>query len=142
MVAFFNHSLRIVFLLVALGGIGYFAYNFSGNMPDAPNSESEQISELWQKDFSNLKKILAKNKWINKIKEVKLVGSDQETQKWIEAGIRAPIETAPNGTIKLEVLVIQWSSGSKRGFILQQTFIDLVSGNTLFELGRTYNFSN
>jgi hypothetical protein len=142
MAAFFNISLRIVFLLLALGGVGYFAYNFSENMPDAPNSESEQISELWQKDFSNLKKILANNKLIDKIKEIKLVGSDEETQKWVEAGIRAPIDTVPNGTIKLEVLVIQWSSDSKRGFILQQTFIDLVSGNTLFELGRTYNFNN
>lgn len=131
-------GLQMGFALVAAGGLIWLNHSLNGG-PDE-NSESVQISELWAQDFKKLGKVLARSRAPQRIKDVSLVGSDETTQQWIKAGIKSPVPLNPEGDIKLEVLVIQWKSRGRRGCILQQTFIHIPTGNTLFELGRTYRF--
>lgn len=71
------------------------------------------------------------------VKEIELVGGTPETRNWLKR-IKIPVTVKNDvGTYKLEVLVVVWEEEGKRGTMVQYNLVELKSGNTIWELGRT-----
>jgi hypothetical protein len=72
-----------------------------------------------------------------KVKEIEIIGGTPETRALLKR-IKKPVGVKnENGSHKLEVLVVIWEEEGKRGTMIQYNLVDLKSGNTIWELGRT-----
>lgn len=141
--------IAIIFLIL---GVGLIAGNLLsyGNNYFPPSIES--INQLWSSDHA---KLMSEDEnhddgqWKTKkhlidmykrVSQVRYLPTTDITQTWVN-GIQAPFPLNKDGDLTLEVLLLHWTEEERSGFILQYDFIDQNSGDTLYEYGRTFRFS-
>jgi len=70
------------------------------------------------------------------VKEYALIGGTPETRGWLKL-VHPPITTNPQGKHRMDVLIVGWEESGKRGALVQYNIEDLVTKNTVREIGRT-----
>jgi len=106
-------------------------------------AESAQVLErLWQNDFQNLKVNSAlPSYWSNiRIVEKTAAQGDVLAEVWTKS-VAPPITVNPDGTYKLEILFLSQVDGPQKRAVIQHHIVDISTGNTVWELGRTYEFN-
>ena len=131
-----NMSKKIALLLlcVAVGIASYIALDFWALQNGHPESRLER---LWAEDVADLAEAKKLPPFWNDIQKVEMYGGDTQAKDWARK-IEVPIKTNPQGTHKLEVLLLTWEENGKRGAVIQYDAVDLKSQNMVWELGRTF----
>jgi hypothetical protein len=107
-------------------------------------SESTQILEkIW---FDDIQALQTENKLPISWKEIRQVEKipaqgDSEAALWVKS-IASPILINPEGEYKLEILFISQKDDGHEKAVIQHHLIHIPSGNSVWELGRTYEISN
>lgn len=70
------------------------------------------------------------------VKELEFIGGTPETRAWLKL-MKAPLRTNPRGTFRMDVLVVAWREGARRGALIQYDIEDLKTKNMVREIGRT-----
>ena len=96
----------------------------------------EKFLSSWQEDVRLLKKKNALPASWDHIREVEVKSDNSPAIDWIES-LKSQVKIDPNGTHKLNVLVIHWIEKTKYGVIVQYSITDIKSGNTIWEISRT-----
>lgn len=123
-------TLLVLFgILVASFTYRYVAAKYLGNT-------SERLSLAWTSDLE----VLAQSKklpagWLD-LKEVEYTPLSPEAGKWLET-VKPRFPTKSEGQFKLEVMIDDWAIDGKSGAMIQYSLVELASGNTVWELGRT-----
>jgi hypothetical protein len=96
----------------------------------------DKFLRSWQEDL----KLLRKNKALpaswDHIREVEVKSDNSPAIDWVES-VKKQTKLDPNGTFKLNVMVIHWIEKTKYGAIVQYSITDTRSGNTVWEISRT-----
>jgi len=100
-----------------------------------------RLQSLWEEDIQNL---LAQNKlpstW-KKISQVEKIAArnDLIAESWVKT-VSAPIEINPEGEYKLEILFLSQKENGHESAVIQHHLIHIPTGNSVWEIGRTYHF--
>lgn len=131
---------KILGLIAIVAGLSVIAFtykDFKWNFAD----DQTRFIELFEGDLADLKeKNLLPPEW-ESIKEVVFQSTSPQTESWIK-NYAPNINKNPQGKLKLEVIVIDWSEDPARGGMAQMSLIDLTSGNKTWELTRTYRIDS
>jgi hypothetical protein len=125
--------------LVALVGVAIGFFFASQIIFDDFSSQSQTLSKLWSEDIENLeaKKILPPA--LHDLKEVEWITPDPQAKDWAKH-LRLPFELKKDGQYRLELLVLSQHDGPLLA-VIQHHLIHIKSGNSVWELGRTYNLT-
>lgn len=120
-------------LIIGLAVITFTYKDFKWNFA----SDGERFIQLFEDDIQDLEgKKLLPSEWVN-IKEVTLQPTSPTTEGWIKT-YSPKIVTNTNGNLRLEIVIIDWIDEEARGGLAQMSLIDLISGNKVWEIARTY----
>ena len=100
-------------------------------------SQAERLVLHWTNDIE----LLAQNQklpegWLS-LKEVQFTPISTTASGWLNQA-KPRFATRPEGRFRLEVVVDDWAQDGKAGAVVQYHLVDLSSGNTIWELGRTF----
>ena len=125
-----------LFILIALSLLLYLGATYAINYRAA---STVKLEKLWQEDLVNLKATKKLPSYWQSIKEVKKISAneDAEAEKWVKS-IASPIEINPTGEYRLEILFLSQSENEQEKAVIQLHIIHITSGNSVWELGRTY----
>jgi len=119
---------RLVSALLFLLGVGLIFHSTSG-------SQEERFALAWAKDLKFLegKKILPPQ--FHDLKDIEAKGMSRKLEDIYK---RFPIglKTTPEGKYRLEIFMDEIEG--EEGVVIQYDLIDDASGNTIWELGRTF----
>ena len=136
----FKKNIIQFFFLIITAVIIYGVANIFGNYQ---NKNALTLEQLWSADI----KKLSENNFLplawNEIKfvEKNAAENDSIAETW-KNKISAPIQVAPEGQYKLEVLFIsQESENQTQQALIQLQIVTIESKNTVWELTRTYDLN-
>jgi hypothetical protein len=130
---------RLFGVLLVFFGILISAFTYRYVVAKYVGNSADRLLLAWGADLE----ILAQSKklpagWLN-LKEVEYTPLSTAAGKWLEtAKPRFPVKSA--GQFKLEVMIDDWAIDGKSGAMIQYSLVELTSGNTIWELGRTLEF--
>jgi hypothetical protein len=121
---------------VALVAVTIGFYFASQIIFDDFSSQSQTLSQLWREDVENLeaKKILPPA--FHNLREIEWVTPDVKSKEWAKF-LKVPFELKPDGEYRLELLVLSQEDGPVLA-VIQHHLIHIKTGNSVWELGRTY----
>jgi hypothetical protein len=126
-------------LLLAITVIVYILASLGANYR---SPSSKLIERIWQQDISNLNNLHKLPSTWSEIRLVEKVNAsgDSSAEVWAR-DTNSPIEINPKGEYKLEVLFISQHDGKHERVVIQHHMIHIPSGNSVWELGRTYELN-
>lgn len=126
-------------LLSATAVILYILASLGANYK---SPSSKLIERIWEADIVNLTNLHKLPPAWNEIRVVEKLNAtgDSAAEKWAR-DTSSPIEINPKGEYKLEVLFISQHEGSHERVVIQHHMIHIPSGNSVWELGRTYQLN-
>ena len=101
------------------------------------NSRSAKLHKLWKKDLAALKKQKKLPGGFDEIKELHYTPLSKMSAQWMSE-ISIPIKVNHEGKYRLNIQVDHWSEKSKTAAVVHYQMVDIKSGNTVWEFGRTY----
>lgn len=132
-----SFSIRKVFgsLLLLFGlMVIYFTYHFV--TPYWSKSPADRLKAIWTNDLEVLAASQKLPQAWTQLRQVDIVGLSPEVQEWLKNG-QAKFATRADGKYRLEVMVDDWTDKGDKGVMIQYNIVDLATGNTTWELGRT-----
>lgn len=128
---------RRIYLLFWCGAIAILSYVMLDFYMARNAPLFKRFERQWASDISLLEESgKLPSAWFD-VKEVEVVGGTPETKSWLRR-VHIPVSVKnQEGHHKLETLVVLWEEEGKRGVLTQYNLVDLESGNTIWELGRT-----
>jgi hypothetical protein len=122
-----------------LAGIGLHFSNFeSASLSSVSSSSSSaKLFKEWNRDLTQLKAKKQLPSGFDSIKEIRYTPMSKMSAQWI-SGTRIPISLNHEGKYRLSVEVDHWVEKQKAAAIINYQLIDIKSGNTVWEFGRTY----
>lgn len=97
---------------------------------------NQKFASSWANDLTLLERTQHLPKEWSDLKEITFSSNESAVYSWYQAsGVR--LDTKPTGKYKLEILALHQINGYRYGVMLQYNWIDLATGNTIGELGRT-----
>jgi len=96
-----------------------------------------KFARAWKTDIDLLNHQNAAPKAFGQIREIHFRSDESRIYDWYQATTTAPIPTKKDGKYRLEILALSFIDGYRYGAILQYNWVDLESGNTVGEFGRT-----
>lgn len=130
-----KYSIATVAVLVGF----YFA---SDEIYDDLTSQSKSLQKLWQQDIAKLQTEKALPVGLNNIREIEWVTPDTISKTWRRYA-KPPFHIKPDGEYRLELLVLsQNDEGDSLKAVIQHHLIHIATGNSVWELGRTYSLSS
>ena len=133
-------------LLLVFTGLGMVVHfgNFgdsqSLNSIQVPNS-SARLYKAWKKDLKALKKKKQLPAGFDSIKEISYTPLSSMAAQWM-SHIRVPVSLSHKGKYKLNLEVDHWVEKQKAAAVVHYQLVDIASGNTVWEFGRTYPVRN
>lgn len=97
----------------------------------------EKFLRTWANDVEILEKSNQLPVGWQNIREISLKTDNSIAQDWI-VGMEAPIKKNPQGKYRLDVFIIHQLEDTRYGAVVQYNLVDLVTGDTTWELGRTF----
>ena len=103
---------------------------------------AEKLEKVWQQDLENLH---SQNKLPSYWSDIRTVErepaqDDSLANQWVKS-VASPIVINPNGQYKLEILFISQTDSGQTRAVVQHHLIHIPSGNSVWELGRTYDLN-
>jgi hypothetical protein len=126
-------------LLAALALILYAAANIGLSYRA---KSAVKLEEIWQLDIQNLTANHKLPSYWNEIRFIEKIAAqgDSTAETWAKT-VSSPIEINPNGNYKLEILFLSQEEDGKKRAVIQHHMIHIPSGNSVWELGRTYELN-
>lgn len=103
-------------------------------------SPGYRLEELWQKDLEALQSGGHLPAAWNDIREIQLIPATDDARLWLK-DVHTPIQLKASGHHKLEILIVSWQEGAKKGAMLMHHLMELPSENMIFEISRSYELS-
>lgn len=125
-------SILLIAGLLAIGGIAAVSMKANYWLLTPKN----KFITSWQDDVRLLRKTKSLPNGWDHIREVEIKSDNSPAIEWGES-MRPQLKIDPNGTYKLNVMVIHWIEKNEYGAIVQYSITDLKSGNTVWEISRT-----
>lgn len=125
-------ALLIVISLVAVGGLAAKQLNASYWIL----SPKEKFISSWQSDINALESAHKLPSPWKHIRQIEFKSDNSPAADWLDS-LKKQFQLDPNGSYKLNVMVIHWIEKNRYGAIVQYSITDLKSGNTIWELSRT-----
>ncbi len=128
--------LKYAFALVAVT-VGFYLSSLV--IFDEMSFQSLSLSKMWREDITNLEvnKLLPIS--LNDIREVEWVTPDEKSKVWAKY-LKSPFSINPMGQYRLEILLLS-QNDSGLVAVIQHHLIHIPSGNSVWELGRTYTLN-
>lgn len=123
-------------ILIFLAGLSLGVHSIQSFLKFKNGSPATRLQILWENDLELLEQSASLPKAWNQIREVKIDAATDSAKKWMQS-VYPPITVRPDGTHRLEILVISWEEGKEHGVILQYNLVELKTENMVWELGRT-----
>lgn len=127
-----------VFLFIALGLAAYAGYAYY-SFTTAPVIAKLQL--VWEKDLHLLHREKKFPPEWDRIRDVQYFTGTDRAQMWLR-NLKSPFVLNPKGDQVLEVLILSWNDEGLWGAIFQYNLVDEKSGNTTWELGRTFTLGH
>ena len=129
----------LLFVGLAAGGLGLLIYaNVLGLPAIFKAKTSNKLMSMMQIDFESLKKENQLHEGFANIKDVQVFSaSDKLKQAYFQAPLL--LNQKKEGKFNLEIFLDEIEDG---GVIVQYDLIDLATGNTVFEVGRTFQLTS
>lgn len=124
--------LLLILALVVIGGVAAVATKADYWLL----TPKEKFLKSWQDDTALLRKTKNLPAGWDHIKTVEIKSDNSPATTWVD-NLKQRIPVDPNGTYKLNVIVIHWIEGNRYGAIVQYSLTDTKSGNTVWEISRT-----
>lgn len=125
-------------LMVIFLALGWTLSSFLTQAQFLNSTQVEKLQSLWSQDVTDLENAKALPEGWHSIKSIEFYSGDKGAQKWIDEKLRPPQKTQPNGTHRLEILLLSFEDQGKVGAIIQYNLVDLKTQNMEWELGRTF----
>ncbi len=103
-------------------------------------SSTTRLERLWTADLINLAKdgkLPAQWSEIREIDKIAATG-DRLAARWV-SDVNVPIRVNPSGDYKLQILYLSQSKPPHLRALIQLTLVHIKTGNSIWELDRTYN---
>lgn len=97
-------------------------------------SPEKKFSMIWQNDLERLQKAKALHGGFQKLKTVKVVTPSEKLRR-LAGQNPGNLKTNPQGEYELEIFMDEMTGG---GVVIQYDLVNLKTGNTVWELGRTF----
>ena len=128
-----DKKLVIALILLIIGYLGLIS------VQERQNHASLKLSQLWKMDLAQLSSTEALHEGLNQLKSVRLINAQNDLTAEIWAThLKHPFETNDDGTYHMEVLIISEPYDDGTMALLLHHLIHIPSGNSVWELGRTY----
>jgi hypothetical protein len=127
-----------ILLIVGLGLCGY-SLKLLYWAPQKPEDLISPLKTLWEKDVKKLKQDKGFLRVWNSIREVEIKPGDDLAKIYLPQAL-PKIPKNPQGQYLLEIMLLGWEDERDSGAIVLYHFIDIETGNLLWELGRTFRF--
>jgi len=130
---FFSLVLLLAAIALVVYAIGLVGKNFRF-------SSTERLESLWTEDINNLAKAEKLPAHWNEIRLIERTAptADKRATRWTHA-VAVPIKVNPNGDYKLDILFVSQDESPHLKALVQMNLIHLQSGNSVWELDRTYD---
>jgi hypothetical protein len=108
---------------------------------DENTYQSQTLEEVWHKDIKKLEAEKALPPGLKNLRNIDWETPDITAKTW-KRFVQSPFLTKESGEYRLELLVLtQNDAGSTLTAVIQHHLIHVASGNSVWELGRTYALS-
>jgi hypothetical protein len=115
----------------------YLSYNaYQDAVPFWNNDHAGMLNVLWKDDVKLLVKAQKLPKAWGEIRNIHVDTASPIAAKWMK-NIEVPIKVRHDGGYRLDILIDHWIYQGHLGAMIQYNLVDLKSGNTVWELGRT-----
>ncbi len=104
--------------------------------PSGGEMNRETFEAQWTRDLAQLREKKLLPLGFESLKMIEFSTSDDQVRAWLEQ-FKPEFVMHTQGLYKLEVLIDTWADGQEKGVIIQYHLVDLASGDTIWELGRT-----
>jgi len=129
-------SLKSLGVLFLAAGIALGAYTLYEKMQPRGAMTVENFRVVWERDLAFLKEKSRLHEGFENLKMVEFTSSDDQVRGWIEI-YKPDFGIQSTGMYKLEVLLDTWNDEKEKGVIVQYHLVNLTTGDTIWELGRT-----
>lgn len=132
-----SRKLCLLLLCLAAGIAGYVTLD---HWAARNGTKLQRLERMWSEDVALLEssgKLPAP--WF-KLRNLEVYGGTEEAKAWLKR-IQPPLKTRPDGTHKMEVLLLSWEEDGKTGAVVQYNMVDIKTQNMVWELGRTFILS-
>ncbi len=131
---------RFFGLLFLVFGILIVSFTYEDVLPFFSKSDSGILKALWKEDIENL---IAAGKMPDayfSIREIEVMKTDTPESAQLLKEAQPRFMTIPQGQNRLRIFLDAWEAQDirKKGVLVQLQLVDLKSGNTIWELSRTY----
>ncbi|MCM2280875.1 MAG: hypothetical protein NDI61_03405 [Bdellovibrionaceae bacterium] len=96
----------------------------------------QKFAHSWRADLALLEKTKHFPEAWKNLKEIEFTSNESFVDEWYKF-THSPIALHKNGKFKLQVLAVHQIYENRYGVLLQYNWIDLATGNTVGEIGRT-----
>jgi hypothetical protein len=103
---------------------------------DEYSSQSATLTKLWREDIENLNNSKILPAAIYNLREIEWIAPDKQARKWTKF-LKPPFALKSSGEYRLELLILSQQDGALAA-VIQHHLIHIPSGNSVWELGRTY----
>lgn len=132
-----NKVIKLLGSLTLGFGILLVIFFYRDVIPFWGGTSTERLASLWRRDVA---KLMSNEKlppaWFN-VKTVHHVPLGQLPEKWLKEGVSPLKPTGGMETFELEVLIDAIKDDDELGAMIQYTLIETLSGNTIWQIGRT-----
>jgi hypothetical protein len=127
-------TFAIAILLFALALLGLSITGYIQGKEAAPR---DKLQGLLLEDVETLREAHALPAGIDSLSQLELHGGTDTTREWLKT-LQFPFQVKKDGTHTLEILLVDWTEGTKEGVLVQYNLVDHKTGNMIWELGRTF----
>ncbi|MGE3974738.1 MAG: hypothetical protein AB7F59_09465 [Bdellovibrionales bacterium] len=122
--------------LLLIVGLATGAFSFYEYIQPQGAMNLGTFQSVWDRDIGFLKEKKGFHAGVENLKMVEFSSADERIRDWIDH-YKPSFQVHTEGNYKLEVILDSWADGLEKGVIVQYHLIDLSSGDTIWELGRT-----
>lgn len=124
-------SLGLVIFILGVVSASYFAVQSKSS-----NFEEETFKGLWAEDLKNLEASGKLPVGWSDLNNVEVTVTSPNLKPWLDK-YSPDFPTKPTGKFKLQIFLDDFKEGNQTGIMMQYHLIDLVSQDTVWEIGRT-----
>lgn len=127
-------NIALLFCVASLALFGYLGVRFWRFQTMSP---VQRLQILWAQDIQKMEASGKMPAAWHSIQEIELYGGTKESKEWLKQ-LKIPIPLHRDGTHRLEILLVAWDEGPKKGAMIQYDLVNIKTKNTEWELGRTF----
>ncbi|MDZ4678426.1 MAG: hypothetical protein SGI74_13065 [Oligoflexia bacterium] len=129
---------KLIALIFILSGVGLgFSGAYRTWQSKDPRYANQNFMAGWERDLQKLEKTKFLHPGFRNLQKILLI-SPSERLKNIYATKPLNLQTHDNGKFSLEIFMDEVAGG---GVVVQYDLIDMHTGNTVWELGRTFSYN-